>query len=134
MTEEGSVDGNSGRRRLADDAVLAAVTLAVVVAVGFAAQVDIDAWLLLVSAVGALAVEVLLSSRPEWVRTVWRRRAARPAAFATALGVALVGVIVAPSLVFSVLWGGLGGYLALAGVVLFVRRTTVGEQLRSLRR
>ncbi|MFD1647434.1 hypothetical protein [Haloarchaeobius litoreus] len=123
MTEEGSVGGTSGRERLAEDAVLAAVALAIVVGIGFAVEVDVHTTVLLAAAAGVVVVELLLSTSPSsaaWVRSMWERPLVRPLAVTSVVLVAVVGAFVAPSLVFAMLWGGLGGYLALAGTMLLL--------------
>ncbi len=113
-------DGKTRRERLADDAVLAAVALAIVVGIGFAVEVDVHTTMLLVAAGGVVGVELLLSRRVALVRSVWERPLVRPLAVTAVVVVAVVGAFVAPSLVFALLWGGLGGYLALAGTVLLL--------------
>lgn len=123
MTEEGRVDRGSSRKRLADDAVIAAVALAIVVAIGFAVEVDVHTVVLLIAAVGVVGVELLLSKSPSLaatVRSAWERPYVRPLAVTVVVLVALAGAFVAPSLVFALLWGGLSGYLVLAGTVLLL--------------
>ncbi|WP_267640595.1 hypothetical protein [Haloarchaeobius amylolyticus] len=103
---------------IADDAALAAVALALAVAAGFAVSVDVSTTLFLAAALLAVVLEVLLSSRAEAVRGLWTRRGVRSGALALVVLVSLVGAMLAPRVVFSVLWGGLSGYLALAALVL----------------
>ncbi|WP_435333783.1 hypothetical protein [Haloarchaeobius sp. TZWWS8] len=103
--------------RTAEDAVLAGVTLAILVAIGFAVDVDVWTPLLLAAVVGAMLLELLLSVRAETVQTLWNRPRVRPAAVGVTVVVALVGAFVSPAFVFSVLWGGLVGYLLLAVLV-----------------
>ncbi|WP_256296743.1 hypothetical protein [Haloarchaeobius salinus] len=134
MTEEGTVDGTARRKRLADDAVLAAVALAIVVGIGFAIQVDVYTPALLAAAVGVVAIELLLSPRAAWVRRVWERPNVRPLAVTAVVLVAIVGAFVASSLVFAVLWGGLGGYLAVAGTVLLLGGPPFDRLVARLRR
>lgn len=110
----------SRRERLADDAVLAAVALAIVVAIGFAVEVDVHRTVLAVAAGGVVVLELLLSLRAAWVRSVWERPLVRPLAVTVVVVAAVVGAFVAPSVVFALLWGGLGGYLAVAGTVLLL--------------
>jgi len=133
MTEKGGVEEQSSRRRLADDAVLAAVALAIVIGIGFAAEVDVHTPTLLVAAGGAMVLELLLSLRPSRVRAVWERRYVRPLAVTTVVFVAIAGVFVAPSLVFALLWGGLGGYLLLAGTLLLLSGPPFGKLVARLR-
>ncbi|WP_435319295.1 hypothetical protein [Haloarchaeobius sp. TZWSO28] len=102
----------------ADDAALAAVSLAFAVAVGFAVNVDVSTTLFLVAAALSILLEVLLSRRAETVRALWTRQGVRPAALTLVVVASLVGTVVAPSVVFSVLWGGLSGYLGLAALVI----------------
>ena len=113
-------DGKTRRERLADDAVLAAVALAIVVGIGFAVEVDVDTTVLLAAAGGVVVVELLLSRWAPLVRSVWERPLVRPLAVTAVVVVAVVGAFLAPSLVFALLWGGLGGYLVLAGTVLLL--------------
>ncbi|WP_435359177.1 hypothetical protein [Haloarchaeobius sp. DFWS5] len=101
----------------ADDAVLAALTLALVVPIGFAADVDVSTPLLLAAFGGALVLEVVLAFRADLVRRLWTLPSVRPVAVGATVVLALVGAFVAPAVVFSVLWGGLAGYLTLAAFV-----------------
>lgn len=133
MSEDGVGAEKSRQEQLADDAVVAAVALAIVVAIGFAVEVDVDTSLFGVSAGCVVLLELLLSVRATWVRAVWERRYVRPLAVAVVVLVAVVGAFVAPSVVFAVLWGGLGGYLALAGFVLFVGVRRVATLVARLR-
>jgi hypothetical protein len=133
MTEEGTVEEQSGRRRLADDAVLAAVALAIVVGIGFAVEVDVHTPALLAAAGGVAVLELLLSRNAGRVRAVWERRHVRPLAVTTVVVVAVAGAFVAPSLVFALLWGGLGGYLTLAGTILLLTGPPFGKLVARLR-
>ncbi|WP_435346245.1 hypothetical protein [Haloarchaeobius sp. HRN-SO-5] len=112
------VDDEVTETTLAEDATVAAVSLAIVVAIGFAAQVDVYTPLVVVSFLGSILLEVALTRWETTVRDVWGRQWVRPLAVTLLVAVALVGAFVAPSLVFAVLWGGLAGYLLLAALVL----------------
>lgn len=127
MTDDGAADGKSRRDRVADDAAIAAVAFAIVIAIGFAIQVDVYTPYLVAAVVGTVLLELLLATRAETVRALWERPLVRPLAVASVVGVALVGAFVAPSVVFAVLWGGLAGYLLLAGLVLSVGLPPISE-------
>ncbi|MFC4408782.1 hypothetical protein [Haloarchaeobius iranensis] len=133
MTEKGAVEEQSSRERLADDAVLAAVALAIVVGIGFAAEVDVHTPTLLAAAGGIVVLELLLSTKPSRVRAVWERSYVRPLAVTAAVLVAVAGAFVAPPLVFALLWGGLGGYLLLAGTILLLSGPPFGRLLARFR-
>ncbi|WP_439027298.1 hypothetical protein [Haloarchaeobius sp. DT45] len=102
----------------ADDAALAAVSLALAVGVGFAVSVDVSTNLFFAAAVLSVVLELVLSSRAATVRELWTARGVRLTAVAVVVLVSLVGAVVAPTVVFSVLWGGLSGYLVLAVLVI----------------
>lgn len=100
------MDGDDGGTRR--DAVLAVVVLVIVAAVASLTRAPVTPTALVVGAGAAVAAELLLSRRSEWVRAVWSRRVVQATAVVVAIGggvglARLVGAWVLTALVAAVL-------------------------------
>jgi hypothetical protein len=112
-------DGDSDLRRDA------ALTLAVLVPVAVAAirlRAPRSPALFGAGVVGAVVLELLLSRRADRVRAVWADRRVQVLAVSVALAGGGALVSVAGAWVLTALLGGLCGYLAVLGVVVWHRR------------